>query len=54
MAAFDYSGAKFSGYRKDTTVDEVDRKTELRKNRRKPIEETVAELGEGRGMPLML
>lgn len=50
MGAFDYCGARFSGYKKDPTVDEVDRKTELRRNRRKPIEETVAELGEGRGM----
>lgn len=47
---FDYGGGLFTGYKKDTTVDEVDRKMALRQNRRRPIEETVAELGEGRGM----
>jgi hypothetical protein len=52
MGAFDYCGGRFSGYKKDPTLDEVNRKTELRKNRRKSIEETVAELGEGRGMYL--
>jgi len=30
-------------------VDEVSRKEYLRKNRRRPIEQTIAELGEGRG-----
>jgi len=48
--AFDYTGGSFSGYTVDPTVDEVDRKTFLRKNRRVPIEETIAELGEGRGI----
>jgi len=38
-----------SGYTRDPTVDEVSRKEYLRKNRRRPIEQTVAELGEGRG-----
>lgn len=30
-------------------MDEVSRKEYLRKNRRRPIEQTIAELGEGRG-----
>jgi hypothetical protein len=47
--AFDYCGGALSGYKADPTVDEIDRKEALRKNRRRPIEETVAELGEGRG-----
>lgn len=38
------------GYAKDPEVDEVGRKEYLRKNRRRPLEDTVAELGEGRGM----
>jgi hypothetical protein len=45
----DYTQTSFSGQKGDPTVDEVDRKTFLRKNRRRPIEETIAELGEGRG-----
>jgi hypothetical protein len=46
---FDYCGGVLSGYKQDPTADEFDRKELLRKNRRRPIEETVAELGEGRG-----
>jgi hypothetical protein len=46
---FDYCGGVLSGYKADPTVDEIDRKEFLRRNRRRPIEETVAELGEGRG-----
>ena len=38
------------GFRRDPNVDEVSRKEFLRKNRRKSIEETVHELGEGRGI----
>lgn len=41
---------RLNGPVKDPTVDEIDRKTFLRKNKRRPIEDTVAELGEGRGM----
>lgn len=50
MAAFDYTGAKLTGFTKDPSVDEVARKEYLRRNRRRPIEQTVAELGEGRGI----
>ena len=46
---FDYTGGKLSGYDKDPNVDEYDRKEQLRKNWRKPIQETLQELGEGRG-----
>jgi hypothetical protein len=46
---FDYTGTSLSGQKNDPSVDEVDRKTFLRKNRRRPIEETIEELGEGRG-----
>lgn len=38
-----------TGYQRDPAVDEFDRKEYLRKNRRRPIEETIAEVGEGRG-----
>ena len=49
MSAFAYTGSSFFGYRKDPTIDEFDRKQGLRHNRRRPIDETISELGEGRG-----
>jgi hypothetical protein len=52
MGVFDYTGGKLTGYEKDPTVDEVDRKEFLRKNRRRSIWETITELGEGRGLYL--
>ena len=50
LGAFTYTGGKLSGYQRDPTVDEVGRKEYLRKNRRRPVEGTVHNLGEGRGM----
>jgi hypothetical protein len=50
LAAFTYTGGKLTGYERDPTVDEVSRKEYLRKNRRRPVDEIVNELGEGRGM----
>jgi tRNA A58 N-methylase Trm61 len=52
LAAFTFTGGKLTGYERDPTVDEVSRKEFLRKNRRRPIDEIVNELGEGRGMHL--
>ena len=49
LSAFDYTGGSLFG-QKDPTVDEFERKEQLRKNRRRPIQETIDELGEGRGM----
>lgn len=49
MSAYDYTGGSLTGYTKDQEVDEFERKQALRKNRRRPIEETISELGEGRG-----
>jgi len=46
---FDYTGGKFSGYTKDPLVDEYEQKEDIRKNRRRPIQETLEQLGEGRG-----
>ncbi|KAH0542357.1 hypothetical protein FGG08_003202 [Glutinoglossum americanum] len=48
MGTYDYTGGKLTGYSKDPDVDEFDRKEYLRKNRRRPIQETIDELGEGR------
>jgi hypothetical protein len=50
LGAFDYTGGTFSGYNKDPEIDEFERKQHLRKNKRRPIEETIAEIGEGRGL----
>jgi hypothetical protein len=49
LGAFDYTGGRINGWNRDSEVDEFDRKQYLRKNRRRPIEETIAEVGEGRG-----
>ena len=49
LSAFEFTGGKMTGYDKDPNVDDYARKQELRKNRRRPIEETIRELGEGRG-----
>lgn len=50
LGAYDYTGGALTGYKKDPEMDEFERKELLRKNRRRPIEETISELGEGRGM----
>jgi hypothetical protein len=49
MGAYDYTGGALTGYKQDREVDEFERKEALRKNRRRPIEQTISELGEGRG-----
>jgi hypothetical protein len=48
LTAFEYTGGRLSGWDRDPEVDEYERKVALRKNRRRPIEETIAEVGEGR------
>jgi len=48
LAAYEYTGGSLRGKRKDPEVDEFARKEMLRKNRRRPMEETIAEVGEGR------
>ncbi|MCJ1477132.1 hypothetical protein MMC13_005803 [Lambiella insularis] len=50
LGTFDYTGGVLTGYEKDPNVDEYDRKEQLRKNKRRPIQETIQELGEGRGI----
>jgi hypothetical protein len=49
LGAFDYSGGSLKGFFKDPNFDELERKERLRNNHRKPIQETIEELGEGRG-----
>jgi len=50
LGAYDYTGGALTGYKKNPEMDEFERKELLRKNRRRPIEQTISELGEGRGM----
>lgn len=49
LSAFQFTGGRLQGYRRDPEIDEVARKEYMRKNRRRPIDETVNQLGEGRG-----
>lgn len=49
QGVFHYQGGGLSGRQRDPAVDEYERKEKLRKNRRRPIEETLREVGEGRG-----
>lgn len=51
LGTFEYTGGSLSGYNKDPNEDEFERRERLRKNYRSKGEETIAELGEGRGMP---
>jgi hypothetical protein len=50
LGAYDYTGGALTGYKRNPEMDEFERKELLRKNRRRPIEQTISELGEGRGM----
>ena len=49
IGVFAFTGGKLSGFDKDPNVDEYERKEAMRLNRRRPVEETLAEVGEGRG-----
>lgn len=49
LAVWDYTGG-LRGRRPEVEgLDEFDRREQMRKNRRRPTEETVANLGEARG-----
>ncbi|OBT83574.1 hypothetical protein VE02_06956 [Pseudogymnoascus sp. 03VT05] len=50
LGAFDYTGGRINGWNRDPEADEFERKQYMRKNRRRPIEETISEVGEGRGV----
>lgn len=50
MGIFEYTGGSLWGYNtRDPNVDEFERSEKLRKTYRSPAEQTVQELGEGRG-----
>lgn len=48
VGAFAFSGG-LTGWGRDPNVDEFERKEAMRLNRRRPVEETLEEVGEGRG-----
>lgn len=50
MSAYDFTGGSLRGFKKDKEIDDFERKEALRLNRRRPIDQTISELGEGRGM----
>ncbi|KAG9230308.1 NADH-ubiquinone oxidoreductase subunit [Amylocarpus encephaloides] len=50
LGAFEFTGSSLRGGAKDKDRDEFEYKEYLRKNRRIPIEETIAQIGEGRGI----
>lgn len=50
MGAFEYTGGSLWGYKKNADIDEFERREQLRKSYRTSGEQTLAELGEGRGM----
>ncbi|EAW06857.1 NADH-ubiquinone oxidoreductase 213 kDa subunit [Aspergillus clavatus NRRL 1] len=50
MAGFDFTGGSLFGSKKSTDVDEFDRRTQLRTAYQTSVEQTFAELGEGRGI----
>ncbi|KAI0388863.1 hypothetical protein F5Y17DRAFT_470123 [Xylariaceae sp. FL0594] len=51
MTAFDFTGGSLRGKQTEVEgMDEYERKEFLRRNRRRPIEETIADIGEGRGI----
>ncbi|KAK6842764.1 hypothetical protein PG990_005301 [Apiospora arundinis] len=53
MSALQFTGGSIQGKGKNErpdVIDEYDRKEYLRKNRRRPMIETIAEVGEGRGI----
>ncbi|KAK3376761.1 hypothetical protein B0T24DRAFT_677626 [Lasiosphaeria ovina] len=50
LSVYEYTGGSLKGFAKDPNVDEYERKEMLRQSRRRPIEETLAEVGEGRSI----
>ncbi|KAL9625048.1 MAG: hypothetical protein Q9160_000777 [Pyrenula sp. 1 TL-2023] len=50
VGVFEYTGGQVMPTGKDPEVDEFDRKEALKKRYRRPVEETINEIGEGRGI----
>lgn len=54
LGVFNYTGGKLTAPYEEEAIDRVGEKERMRKARRRPVEETVHELGEGRGEFLLL
>ena len=50
MGAFNLTGGMLQGFKKDNEMTDYERKEQLKKRARRPIQETINEIGEGRGM----
>lgn len=50
LSVFEYTGGRFDGYFNRREEDAFEIRERMMKNRRKSLEETLAEVGEGRGM----
>ena len=49
VAVFDYTGGSLWGWKRYLERDEYEHKEMLRTTRRRPLQETLDQLGEGRG-----
>lgn len=49
LGVFDYTGGRFDGYFNRREEDSFEIRERMMRNRRKSLEETIAEVGEGRG-----
>lgn len=49
LGVFDYTGGSLTGWVKDFNKDEVTRKEMFRATHRRPLEDTISDIGEGRG-----
>ena len=49
LGVFEYTGGRFDGYYNRREEDSFEIRERMFKNRRKSLEETIAEVGEGRG-----
>lgn len=50
LGVYDLTGGYIYGYKQPEEIDEFERKQKLRANKRRPIQETIDKLGEGRGL----
>lgn len=50
LGVWNFTGGTWTGLFNEYSLDHAERMEEIRRNRRRPIEETIAELGEIRGI----
>lgn len=54
IGLFEYTGGQLMPIGKDPQIDDFDRKEALKKRYRRPVQETINEIGEGRGLFLVI